>query len=142
MVPAQQPNTHPRPHLMQKEPTYLLNLFMRGTISGVQNVILCCKIDTVIQLFRWVYNWPVAQGLYKTLDPLFLYQKNLRYRALKICGLYSVFSNKLVTLTVVRVPVTLKKQCRHINKRTSCVTQNDFFFRISFRQNDKRTSDI
>ena len=141
MVPDQPLNTHPRPHLIQKDPIDLLNLFMRGTISDVQNVILYCKINTVIQLFRQVYKWSLTLGLYKTLDPLFLYQKNLRYRALKIGGLYSVFSNKLVTLTVVRVPVTLKKQCRHINKRTSCETQNALFFQF-FRQNDKRASDF
>ena len=29
------------------------------------------------------YIWSLAQGLYKTLDPLFLYQTNLRYEALK-----------------------------------------------------------
>ena len=58
---------------MQKEPTDYLNLPRRGTILGVQNVTLYCKIDTVIQLFQWLYKWPLAQGLHKTLDPLFLY---------------------------------------------------------------------
>ena len=44
MVPAYPPNTHPRQHLMQKEPTDFLNLPGRGTILGVQNVTLYCKI--------------------------------------------------------------------------------------------------
>ena len=61
-------------HVMQKEPIVLLNLPSRGTISRVQNVSVYCKIDTVIQLFRWIYKWPLVQGLYKTLDPLFLYE--------------------------------------------------------------------
>ena len=55
---------------MQKEPTDFLNFPMRGTILGVQNVTLFCKIDTVIQFFRWLYKWSLAQGLYKTIDPL------------------------------------------------------------------------
>ena len=38
--PVKPPNTHPRPHLMAKEPTDLLNWSRRWTISGVQNVIL------------------------------------------------------------------------------------------------------
>ena len=84
MVPAQPPNTHPSPRLMQKEPRDLPNLLRRGTISGVRNVTLYCKIATVTQLFRWVYKWPLAQWLYKTLEALFLYQKYPRYRALKI----------------------------------------------------------
>ena len=58
---------------MQKEPTDFLNLPRRGTILGVQNVTLCCKIDTVIQLFQWPQKWSLAQGLYKTLEPLLLY---------------------------------------------------------------------
>ena len=74
MVPAFPPNTHPRPHLMQKETTDFLNLPRRGTILGVQNVALYCKIDTVIQLFRWLYKWSLAQRLYKTLVPLFLFR--------------------------------------------------------------------
>ena len=74
MVPAQQPNTHRRPHLMQKEPTVLLNLPRLGKISGVQNVTLYCKIDTIIEFLRLVYIWSLVKGLYKALDPLFLYQ--------------------------------------------------------------------
>ena len=73
MVPAEPSNTHPRPHLMPKEPTDLLNWSRRWTISGVQNVTLYYKIDKVIQLFWWLYKWSLAQGLYKTLDPLFLF---------------------------------------------------------------------
>ena len=57
---------------MQKEPTDFLKLPRRGTILGVQNVTLYCKIGTVIKLFQWLYKWSLAQGLYKTLDPLFL----------------------------------------------------------------------
>ena len=69
---AQPPNNHPRPYLMQKELTDFLN-FPRGcTILGVQNVTLYCKIDTVIQSFRWIYKWSLAQILYKTLVSLFL----------------------------------------------------------------------
>ena len=37
MVPVKPPNTHPRPHLMQKEPT---DLPRRWMISGIQNVTL------------------------------------------------------------------------------------------------------
>ena len=44
MVPAKPPNTHPRPHLMQKEPTDFLNFPSRWTISHVQNVTLHYKI--------------------------------------------------------------------------------------------------
>ena len=73
MVPAKPPNTHPKPHLMQKEPTDLLDFPRRCTISGVQNVTLYYKIDIVIQLFCWIYKWSLAQGLYKTLDLLFLF---------------------------------------------------------------------
>ena len=73
MVPATPPNTHPRPHLMPKEPTDMLNWYRRWTISGVQNVTLYCKIDKVIQLFWWLYKWSLAQGLYKSLEPLFLH---------------------------------------------------------------------
>ena len=40
MVPAKPRNTHPRPHLIQKEPIDLLNFPRRWTISGVQNVTL------------------------------------------------------------------------------------------------------
>ena len=56
MVTAKPPNTHPRLHLMQKEPTELLSLPRRWTISGVQNVTLYYKIDTLIQLFRLLYK--------------------------------------------------------------------------------------
>ena len=48
MVPAKPPNTHPRPHVMPKEPTDLLNWSRRRAISGVQNVTLYYKIDKVI----------------------------------------------------------------------------------------------
>ena len=73
MVPAKPHNTHPRPLLMPKQPTDLLNLSTRWTISGVQNVTLYYKIDKVIQLIWWLHKWSLAQGLYKTLDPLFLF---------------------------------------------------------------------
>ena len=72
MVPAKPPNTHPRPHLMPKEPTDLLNWSRRWTISGVKNVTLYYKIFKVIQLFWWLYKWSLAQALYKTLDPFLL----------------------------------------------------------------------
>ena len=77
MVPAYPPNTHPRPHLMRKEPTDFLKLPRRGTILGVQNVNLYCKIDTV-QLFQWLYKWSLAQGLYKSLTVCFYIQWNPR----------------------------------------------------------------
>ena len=51
---------------------HLIQLASRPSISGVQNLTLYCKIDTVILLFRWVYKWSLAQGPSKTLDPLFL----------------------------------------------------------------------
>ena len=51
MVPAKPRNTHPRAHLMKKEPTDFLNLPRRVTILGVLNVTLYYKIDIVIQLF-------------------------------------------------------------------------------------------
>ena len=48
-----------------------------------------------------------AQGLRKTLDPLFLYQIEPELSTPKKLGfLYSAFANILVTLTVVRVPLT------------------------------------
>ena len=63
-----------------------------------------CKIDTVIQLFRRV----LAQGLYKTLDPLFQYQKNPIYKALRnrifVLGLFEQISNAHRW----RVPIALK----------------------------------
>ena len=74
MVPAKPPNTHPRPHLMSKEPTDVLNWSRRWTIPGVQNVTLYYKIDKVIQSLWWLYKWSLAQALYKILDPLFLFQ--------------------------------------------------------------------
>ena len=74
---------------MQKELTDFLNWSRRWTISGVQNVTLYCKIDTIIQLFRWVYKWSLAQMLYKTLDPCFYIQYNPRYQPLKNRLLYS-----------------------------------------------------
>ena len=74
MVLAKPSNTHPWSHLMQKEPTDLLNLSRRWTISGFQNVSLYYKIYTIVQLFWWLYKWSLAQGLYKTLAPLFLFQ--------------------------------------------------------------------
>ena len=73
MVPTEPLNTHPRSHLILKEPTDLLNWSRRLTISGVQNVILYYKIDIVIQLFWWLYKWSLDRGLYKTLDHLFLF---------------------------------------------------------------------
>ena len=83
MVPVKPPNTHPRPHLMAKEPTDLLNWSRRWTISGVENVTLYYKIDKVMQLFWWLYKWSLAQGLYKTLDPLFLFQIELEISTLE-----------------------------------------------------------
>ena len=74
LVAAKPPNINPRPHLMPKEPTDLLNLSRRWTISGVQNISLYYKIDKVIQMFRWLYKWLLSQGLHKTHDPLFLFQ--------------------------------------------------------------------
>ena len=71
--PPKPPNSHPSPHILQNEPTDLLNLPTRCRISGVQNVSLYYKIDIVIQLFWCLYKWLLAQGLYKTLDPLFLF---------------------------------------------------------------------
>ena len=73
MVPAKPLNTHPRPHLMPKEPTDLLNWSRRWTILGVQNVSLYYKINKVIQLFWWLHKWSLAQGLNKTLAPSFLF---------------------------------------------------------------------
>ena len=69
MVPAKPPNTHPRPHLMPKEPTDLLNLSRRWTISGVQNVTLYYKIDKVIQLFWWLCKWLLAQRAIEITRP-------------------------------------------------------------------------
>ena len=111
MVPAQPPYTHPGLHLMQKEPIDFLNLPRRGTISGVQNVTLYCKTDTAIQLFQWLYKWSLAQGLYKTLDPLFLYSIQPEISTPeKSVFLYSVLSNKLVTFPIVRVPIQKKRK--------------------------------
>ena len=55
MVPTKAPNTHPRPHLMQKDTTDFLNFPRLGTILGVQKSP-CVEntIDTVIQLFQWL----------------------------------------------------------------------------------------
>ena len=58
---------------MLKEQTDLLSLPRRWMISGIQNVTLYYKIDVVSQLFRWLYKWSLVQGLYKTLDPLFVF---------------------------------------------------------------------
>ena len=65
IVPAKPPNTHPRPHLMPKELTDLLNLSRRWTISGVQNITLCYKIDKVIRRFWWLYNGYWSKGYTK-----------------------------------------------------------------------------
>ena len=44
------PNAHPRPHLMQKEPTDLLNLPRRKLRFPVETLMLCCNIVTVKQM--------------------------------------------------------------------------------------------
>ena len=89
MVPAKPRNTHPRPHLMPKEPTDLLNWSRRWTISGDKNISLYYKIDIVIQLFWWLYKWSLAQGLYKTLDPLFLFQIEPKISSPEKSGFYN-----------------------------------------------------
>ena len=84
MVPAKPPNSHPRPHLMQREPTDLLNLSRRWTISGVQNVTLYYKIDIVIQLFWCLYKWSLAQGLYKHSTPRSMFNRTRDINSWKI----------------------------------------------------------
>ena len=49
----------------------------------------------------------LVKGLYKTLDPLFLYQIE-PYISTPDGFLYPAFLYILVTLTVVRFPITLK----------------------------------
>ena len=83
------PNTHPRPHLMQNEPTDFLNLPKRGTVLGVQNVTMYCKIDTVIQSFHGFTNGHWPKGYEKLLTSCFYIQKNPRYQPLKNQLLYS-----------------------------------------------------
>ena len=74
IVPAKPPNTYHRPRTMPKEPTDLLNLPRRWTISGIQNVILYYKIDIVTKLFWWLYNWSLSKGYIKHLTPCFYFQ--------------------------------------------------------------------
>ena len=46
MVIRKPPNAHPRPHLMQKEPTDLLNFLRHKSRFPVENLMLCCNIVT------------------------------------------------------------------------------------------------
>ena len=71
MVPGQPPNTHPRSHIMQKEPTDFLNFPTRDTISGVQNVTLYCKINTVIHCSYGYTNGHWPKGYTEHLIPCF-----------------------------------------------------------------------
>ena len=43
-------NSHPRPHLMQKEPTDLLNLPRHKPRFPVETLMLCCNTVTVKQM--------------------------------------------------------------------------------------------
>ena len=110
---------------------------MRGTISGVQNVTLYCKIYIVIQLFQLVYKWSLALGLYKTLDPLFLYQIEPEILTLKnrliVLGLFEHISN---AHSCARSD-NIKKNRTVIKTKERLVKLRMSFF---FRQNDKRAS--
>ena len=70
MVMRKPPNAHPRPYLMQKEPTDLLNLPRRKSSFPVEILMLwsCCNIVTVKQMIRWVYKWSLVQGLSNSFD--------------------------------------------------------------------------
>ena len=56
---------------MQKEPTHLVYLPGRSRNSGVQDITVYCKIDT--DTVPMGIQMVMAEELYKTLDPLFLY---------------------------------------------------------------------
>ena len=58
---------------MEKRPTDFLNFPRRGTISGVQNVTVYCKIEYSDRIVPMGIQWSLTQGLYKTFDPLLLY---------------------------------------------------------------------
>ena len=126
---------------MQMEPTDLLNLPRCGTISGVQNAILHCKIDTVVQMFRWIYKWSLTQGLYKALHPLFLYPiepEILTPEKPTFCT--EPFRTYLKTRAIVRVPITdeaeeeidlLEIFRKYITLRPKVSSCRRFFFFIS-----------
>ena len=107
IVPVIARNTHPRTHLIQREPTDLLNFPRRWTISGFQNATLYYKIDIVIQLFWRLYKWSLAQGLYKTLDPLFLFQIEPEISTPEISGFVMSVSTILVTGADSRISIVL-----------------------------------
>ena len=132
MVPAQPPNTPPRLHLMQNEPT---DLFICLGAARFQTFKMSACIVKQIQQFScydWYTNGHWSKGYTKHVTPCFCIKQNLNFQPLNnrlfVLGL---FFNILVTLTVVRVQITLKKQRRDKNKRTS-LTQNEFIFLIFF----------
>ena len=50
MVMRKPPNAHPRPLLMQREPTDLFNLLRPKSHFPVETLMLCCNIVTVKQM--------------------------------------------------------------------------------------------
>ena len=104
MVPTKPPNTHPRPHLMQKEPADFLNFPRRGTILGVENVTLYCKIDNPIvpmgiQMVtgpRAIQNtWPLVPTSNRTRD----------IKPWKICFFYSALEWLLTLVSQQRIKI-------------------------------------
>ena len=68
MVMSKPLNAHPRPRLMQKEPTDLLNVPRRKSRFIIETLILCCNIVTIKQIILWIYKLSLAQGLSKSCD--------------------------------------------------------------------------
>ena len=104
VMPAKPPNTHPRPHLMPKEPTDLLNWSRRWKISDVQNFTLYYKIDKVIQYCSDGYtngHWPKA--IHNTWPLVSISNRTRDIISWKIGFCHWEFWNTLITRTVVRV---------------------------------------
>ena len=101
MVLAKPPNIHPRPHLMPKEPTDLLNLSRRWMISGVQNVTLYYKIDK-IQLLVAIQMVTGPRAIQNTLPLVSISNRTRDINPWKIGFCHWSFSSILVTRTVFK----------------------------------------
>ena len=80
-----------------------MNLFKKEFNASEAAGTASTIIDTVIRLFRWVYKWSRAQGLYKTLDPMIPYQTELEISTpeirLFVMSLFEYISNDTTGLS-------------------------------------------
>ena len=113
MVHAKPHNTHHRPHLMRKEPTDLLNLSRRWTISGFQNVTLYSKIhkysNPIVLLAIKMVTGPRAIQNTRPLVSISNRSRDINSWIIDFC--HWVFSNILVTRTIVHISISIYKGC-------------------------------